>query len=236
VAASTVLIALSEPIDVHIIGDNHWWEPFLVPLALIFAGLIAAGLSWLIHRQSLEAEERRLARRFRHERRMREREATRAVLDDAVALIERMIDATTQLISQVDTAERIRRDLEQARQEGREQDEKVLLQRVNPAYDELQKTLAQVGHLNQEAFAVQFRLRLRFPDDHPVVTAFAAWRDARVELFDTVAAGGVEPRSPQQLQRSEALVTLTGTLLGQFLEAARAWVREVEDDRPHAYA
>src|SRR6478672_9498387 len=128
-----MLAVLTEPVQVELVDHSHWWIPYLVPLAVVLAGVIAAGLSWLIHRQSVEAEDRRLQRRFAHERRMRERDATRATLDDVVKVIIRTNEELAEFASRVIELEGVRAEIEQARERGDESELNALGLRLRDA-------------------------------------------------------------------------------------------------------
>ena len=217
--------ALTEPVDVRLIEDGDCWEPFLVPLAIILAGLIAAGLTWLIHRQSLEAEDRRLRRTFRHERQMRNRDAARATLNQAVETIAEINDAVTDYSSGVHARARV---LSQVDPELSDDEREHLTEQIAQMESEIRSDFIQAGKALHKGPPMRFRLQMAFIDDDEIVGAFERWYTATWEVHDKVRTAAQEtPLDPEAFER---IKDSTGAHLSEFLEAARAWMYEFEAD------
>lgn len=226
-----MLAVLTEPVDVRLIEDNDWFDPFLVPLAIILAGLIAGGLAWLVHRQSLEAEDRRLKGTFRHERRMRNRDASRAALDEVLSRISLILETTTDFVGNVVVLEAVKAESEEARRrETSDSELQSLGLRLADAHEKVNKTTMPAHHATAEGMRAIFKLQLWFADDQPIVQAFARWQEAIRRWFDLVREGAVEPRSAKALEESEAQLKESSEALKDFLDAARAWSREFDSD------
>jgi hypothetical protein len=222
---------LTEPVDVRLIEHNDWFDPFLVPFAIILAGLIAGGLAWLVHRQSLEAEGRRLKRTFRHERRMRNRDAARAALDEVISLISRILETTTDFSGNVVLFEQVKAEFEEARQsETSDSEWRILSERLADAHQKVSNTAIPAHHATTEALYAQFKLQLWFGDDNPIVQTFAQWHQAMRRWFDLVHKGAVEPRSAEALEESRTQLEQASKALKDFLDAARSWSLEFDSD------
>jgi hypothetical protein len=226
-----MLAVLTEPVDVRLIEDNDWFDPFLVPLAIILAGLIAGGLAWLVHRQSLEAEDRRLKGTFRHERRMRNRDAARAALDEVVSLISRTLETTTDFTGAIVILEGIKAEFDEARsRETSDSEWHSLGLRLTDAHEKVSKATMPAHHATAEGLYARFKLQLWFGGDHPIVQTFARWQEAIRRWFDLVHEGAVEPRSAKALEESEAQLKESSEALKDFLDAARGWSLDFDSD------
>lgn len=151
-----LIAALTEPIDVQVSSGTDW----ITPVSILLAGLLAAWLSWITHRRTLS-----------HERILREREVTRKALDGVVDEINRAADALRR-------AGEASGDLERA-----------LPERPRPRYfrprqfdDRLRRSIQELKESHIRLMGAAFRLHLRFPDENPIIGAFAQWRDSINQL------------------------------------------------------
>jgi hypothetical protein len=208
---------LAEPVDVRIISDEHWYEPFLVPLAVILAGLLAGFLSFYLHRANLAAEDRRQQRRFDHDRKMRDREATRNLLDWVVEQIVEINRLAGEFASSLD---QINVSLQRVLQVPPEHPERGALEREHlEALTLRNQRLSPAGEALNEAIATMFRLQLRFPVDHEIVRTFGEWHQAKQNWFH--ALSHAEEGTPSE--EFSALNREAGRHLQVFLQAVRGW-------------
>jgi hypothetical protein len=202
----TVLLAvLTEPIDVHLVQDHDWWEPFLVPFAVVLAGVLAAAFSWWT-----------TSRTLRHDRQLREREATRKALDGVVDEINSAAD----VLNRADEASgELERSLPKRPRFRRRQFDN----RLRTSMEELKASYVRL-------MGASFRLHLRFPDEHPIIPALATWREGINELADEYQA--LLDASPGELWECLRAAHETHHRLGgqlyEFFKVAQQWATAPE--------
>jgi hypothetical protein len=191
---------LAGPITVHVTQSRHWWEPFLVPAAVVLAGILAAALAWWTTERTL-----------RHNRAMRERDATRDALDAVVGEINTTADVLNRAGEASGQLERALPERPRLRRRGFDD-------RLNASVDELK-----AAHIRLMAAA--FRLHIRFPDEDPIIPAFAAWREGVAQLAEEYQ--GLVDAPPgaiwERLETVHETHRQLGRQLYEFLEAARQW-------------
>jgi hypothetical protein len=184
------------------------------------AGRLGAQLNeqalWFQHRRDeeakrldkqLEAEGERLAKQLDHDRRMRDLEEVRAVLDDAASAIAQSVNAILTARSTIPV-------LGYEVGEGFQEDDGDRKDRMQAANEAHAKTWAL-------ALEVQ-RLRLRFGFEHPVTASFWAARDGLVELVNEVDVDS-EQWTAEQEARIEGLIGSAGKLNSTFIDACREY-------------
>lgn len=164
----------AEPVQVELVGGD-WFEPLLVPAAIILAGLLAAFLSYLVHRQSMASADGQLVARFEHERRLREREAVRNSLDATAETIRGIVHAIGEYSGRIISAQALRRDLERT---GNQEEAEELQYEINDMQSEINALIVPAHDAMFEAQPALFRLRMRFPNDHPVAAGFSQWHES----------------------------------------------------------
>ena len=190
---------LPGPIDVHVSNGTDW----VTPVSILLAGLIATWLSWITHRRTL-----------RHERLLREREATRRALDVVVDEINRTADV-------LQRAGEASGDLERALPDH----PRPRFFRPRQFDERLRRSSRELKESHARLMGAAFRLHLRFPDDHPIIGAFARWRDGIGRLADEYQ---VLLDSPAQglweaLRMAHETHAVLGRQLFEFLTVAREW-------------
>jgi hypothetical protein len=178
---------------------------------LILAGtaiFAAATAAWTANRRmerQLAEEAERLAHQLAHDRRIREAEELRSVLDDACRSLAQAIEAVS--------GSRSHRELAPL-MEGENSPDKESWRRERETlwHDAMAKTVSLVAEVQ--------RLRLRFGDKHPVT---ATYDELRGILLTTVAAD-----RRIKLPIEDDPFTQVGPLNVQFVEACRPYVRVEE--------
>lgn len=110
---------------------------------------------------------------------MREREARRNVVDDATQLITDTVELTSNNIADIMALQDRLLELEQA---AGDDEVEAAGKQIPPAQMEVMNSADPASSIVRQGLAMHFRLRIRFDDDHPVVTSFAVWHDANEEV------------------------------------------------------
>jgi uncharacterized membrane protein YccC len=159
--------------EVHVTGDN---SALYTALAGIGGVVVGAGASWVQQRTKLAADERRLDKQLRaerkrlrlqleHDRSARELDALRRVLDDASVMLEECRRTLrNRVVAEIDEAS------------------KKLKQRLKVRHEKNVK----------EGQAIDSRIKLWLPDDDPVHEAFRAVIDALNDAFHLFDDGSYE--------------------------------------------
>lgn len=156
--------------------------------------------------RQLEAEAKRLERQLEHDRRMRDRDELRKVLDEVAAGMFRTIEA-------IGAAHRLFPNLEDANDlaadsPGVSSERRQALGAANSAIYDLWKQLP--------------RLRLRFGFDHPVTKGFEAMRQAFKDVVGDMEVD-IEKWTPEHHEHVADLAKKTGRKHKVFIEACRKY-------------
>lgn len=176
-------------------------------LILAGAAVSAAALAaWTANRRmerQLAEEAERLGRQLAHDRRVREAEELRSVLDDASRSLAQAIEAVA--------ASRAHRELAPL-MEGENAPDKEAWRRERETlwHDAMAKTVALVGEVQC--------LRLRFGDKHPVTATYV---ELRAILLSTVT----RDRRPKVVSDEDDAFSQVGPLNVQFVDACRPYVQ-----------
>ena len=76
--------------------------------------------------------------------------------------------------------------------------------------------------------AASFRLHLRFPDTHPMISSLAEWRETFEQLAEDYqsALESSDYEVAERFDRAQTTATCLGARLNTFLTVARAWASE----------
>ena len=230
-----LLAMLTEPVDVHLVDDRFPWVPLLGDLALVLAALGGAWFAarWAARRlhEEIGADDQRFERQLQHDRDMRERDATRQVLDDVVEYVTRAIDAVSGLEAGVAFVEE---KFDEFGAAGTDEETGIAGEAALQAQRDLAERMSPAAQAVIERNPTFFRLALRFPPDHPVVTTFKAWTDALNEWYRSLSRIISElPRTPEQREREQLqdqqLSEAPSLALPAFFGAARAWIQDTRE-------
>jgi hypothetical protein len=159
--------------------------------------------------RQLAEEAERLSRQLAHDRRVREAEELRSVLDDASRSLAQAIEAVS--------ASRAHHELAPL-MEGESSPDKEAWRREREAlwHDAMAKTVALVGEVQ--------RLRLRFGDKHPVTETYVKLRAILLSTVTRARRLKADPEEDDPFSR-------VGSLNVQFVDACRPYVQieEVAD-------
>lgn len=219
-----MLAVLTEPVDVRLIEDQDWFEPWLVPLAIVLAGIVAALFSWFLHYQEQSADDRRQDRIFEHDRRMRDRDSRRAMLDGVFATMSARIDAVSDFGSAVREVVVERRHIARIEEadDAPAGAHRSATEHHNRLMVAMMSAMEAASRANLEGFAAMARLQLWFPPDHPIVATYTNWHDAMTNLFQETQTETARDRNPFNAPRTfDEENIAAGDLLGEFLAACR---------------
>lgn len=176
--------------------------------------------------QAAELQESQL----RRDRKLREIEAARSTLDDVLNLVNETLEAVSRLFALNKVHHELKQELDAidpSESEGPKLES--LSERLTENNRERVEALGKSGRLLRDGLATQLRLRLRFPDDSPIVQTFWAWHSAVKGWYDQVAEfGSSRETSDELLDEIPKTGFEAGERLGEFLEAARQWSKDPE--------
>jgi hypothetical protein len=210
-----VLAVLTEPVDIRLTDDRSFpLIEVLGPLAVVIAGVVGA---WLAARYAETQQERQ----FAHERAMRERDATRAILDELGRYITTAIDKVSSLAAVVKVLEDLRHE-----EEAAPDDEERL--KLAKRYTQVQQQIIDAQQPAHSALidglAWVFRLQLRFEPDDPVLVQFEKWRAAFEKWHTRVVELAMEPWDENDEAELDELGKAAAEALLGFSVAAREWI------------
>lgn len=210
------MLTLMQLQQVELVSNESWWSQNSGSIFIAIAAIVAAGLAAYVairnHHQQLD-----------HDRNMRNREATRTIIDIAVEEIGEAILRTAKFRAQMSAAERAREQLadlspddeqklEAARAEVQEA-EKDLLGAVDPAFN-----AANAMDINT------MRLAIRLGDDHPITSHHRQTRDALDKWHDAITRGLEENRNEAEIDQTQQRLTDFGRARTKFDAACRTWL------------
>jgi hypothetical protein len=228
---------LLQPFEVELVGNEwEWVIPLIGPLAIALGALGGAMLTvWfanrrqdkqLKHDRDLHEEQLAHDRELReaqlaHDRSLRANEATRLTIDDVTGVLTNAMDALTQFQGELVMAEEAGREQREA---GDQESREGLQRKWNAEVESLTRVIFTTEEAVHQIRPAQLRLRLRFPDSHPVYRNFALCCSAVERTFELLVS--VEPyeiRSPEALGEAEEANAEVGRRLNLYVEAVRKW-------------
>lgn len=194
-------------LEVELTG-GEWWEPFVVPAAVVLVGVLAAAFSWWLTRRT-----------FAHERAMRERDASREALDAVIAEVSKASGTLNRASESM---------LEYARQRRVNLKQGGHFDYTGAGADVERRVIPELRDTHLSLMASAFRLSVRFPDSEPMIGAFATWRDSLEELIGSYeeAASADDFTADEALKEPFVIHARLGSELKEFLSAARDWSRD----------
>ena len=207
--------------------------PFLIALGAFLAAWLTVRTANKRHREQLEhdrdLQDQRLthdrelhAFQLAHDRFLRERDATRGTIDEVTGALTRAMDALSEFTGDVLNADRyVRERLASDTQEERE----ALQRQWNQAMIELTQKVRPFHEMVELLRPAQLRLRLRFPDAHPVFRNFALVCSAVEQALELVGREHeADIRSDEVLAEMEESRAEVGNRLTRYVEAVQTWV------------
>lgn len=229
-----------QPFEVEIVGREFWeaFVPLVGPFAIAVGALVGVWFSnraagnrhkeQLDHDRDLHEKRRALdrelnARQLESDRAIRAMEETRSTIDEVTNVLTNAMDALTKFVGERSNLERI--EIEQAASDTLEEREEHQ-RHWNAALASFTESLVPTYQAVEALRPAQLRLRLRFPDEHPVFTSFVLVCAAVENALTLVAEDGTEIRSEEVLaEEEEARVEVSRQLVG-YVEAVRKWSEE----------
>jgi hypothetical protein len=230
-----------QPFEVELVGRN-FWEGFL-PLAGPFAIASGALLGvWFsnrnagkrheeqlshdrdLHEQRLTLDRQLHADQLANDRAVRAREETRAVIDEVTSSLTDAMDALANFVANRNNLERTAREQAESESlEEREHRQEAWNEDLNSLTDALGSAFRSMETLRPS----QLRLRLRFPEEHPIYRGFVLVCSAVERAVTLVANDGTEIRTEEVLAEEEESRVEVARRLGEYVRAVRSWGEEL---------
>jgi|SRR5215218_349139 len=231
VGAGEVGGVAEQPLNVHLTNAGPTLVEILGPAAIVLAALAGAWFAARYARQNVQRElaaaEVRLKIQMQHDRRVRDRQATRGVLDDVVKTIEEIIDADATFMVEVDRVERLRDEVGEAPPDSSwRKDAEERLERLTK--DDLQRSFSEAADAVVRAHPARMRLRLRFADDHPIICTFTDWHRIMNQIYELSRKGIAVNRTSDDVRETEELADKVDPALDEFAAAVRDWMNAVD--------
>jgi hypothetical protein len=212
------MLFLAHTHQVELVNNESWWSQNSGSIFLAVAAILAAGLAAYVatrnHRQELQ-----------HDRKMRNREATREVIDDSLERIGEALMLTATLGSEVWALEQERRPLTEPGLEDEQQRAaatasveeaaKLVMGVIEPAFDA-------ANMMDTD----RMRLAIRLGDGHPVVAHHRKTREALNQWHDAIVVGTKRNRSDDEAMDAQARLEEFGQAKSQLDAACRDWFNE----------
>jgi hypothetical protein len=220
-------MAVLSVLEVHLVGGPSSLAQLAGPAAIVIAALagayFAARYASRNVARELKAADRRLRLQLRHDQSMRSREATRETLDDVTDNLTNAMNSLAAYTAALMTIEQITGALEEASDESQKEN-------IQRSLDRLDDEIAKRRQLSHDAAAqlppAQLRLRLRFPENHPVYEAFRVVVEAVSDSEDEELKNGGEPRTDEHLAAAEEIRRRIPKNLNAYAAAVRDWMDE----------
>ena len=210
---STFLDALSgvpPEIDVTLHDEGTTFADFATPLAILIGAVVAALYARYNHSEVLREERLRLGDQLAHDRQMRDRADTAAVLDDALLLTSKVVSLVHELRSNWSR-------LDESADAGRTK------RLVTEHLDHLLTGKALMG----ESQAIWARLQLRFPPQDEMSLAFTDFDDKAGDyITDLSSPADSLKRSPETKAADDELYDAWQRSWATLIEKSRAWAAE----------
>lgn len=211
----------------HVTNNGFSAAELLVPAAIVVAALVGA---WFVARyagknvsKELVAAEQRLETQMAHDRELRDRQATREMVDDVVAIMTEVLSSSADFAVSIKEAESFRREI--ATTENGSESRSNVEERLGDLES------GDLGRHSQRSFEALFkcppahvRLRLRFPKGHPILIAFNQWYEVVKASRKNFAKGLTRLRTEQELKESTEMGKTIPSSLENFVTAVRDWI------------
>jgi hypothetical protein len=203
---------------VELIGGESWWSHNSGSLFIGLAAIIAAGLAAYI---SIRNHKQQLA----HDREIRDRDATRNAIENAVEGIANLVLKVVIFSAQVDRIEKSRRPVEKTDSEGEGQSSERQ-EEIAGILTATKKALPEIHAATNRMHANTFLLAIRLGKNHSITTAHAKTQRALKQWFLNVNRGRSKNRDEAQRKEMDDLVSEVGASREKFESACFNWINE----------
>jgi hypothetical protein len=200
-----MILALVEPIDVHLTGGNALGSQLLIAaIALIGVLITVLTANWRHHKQ-LEEDRALRADDLAHDRHMRDREHIRMAVDKALDRLTESVSALSRATTAAATVEDIRDEEREAEATGDSERQLDLVKEAMKAEDALAAALGASHQATTAQMQASLRLRMWVGADEPITDTHADLAD-QLRGWHAATTAAVESNRDEQQQEHEAAV------------------------------
>lgn len=214
--ASQVIFAAIQKVE--LVGGESWWSHNSGSLLIGLAAIVAAGLAAYV---AIRNHDQQLA----HDREIRDRDATRQAIDDAVRGITDFVLQAVTLSGHVEALEKARSglsgiDLSDTDARARQKDQ------IDQATAAARDIVLPVSAATNAVHADTIHLSIRIGKTHPVTAAQIRFRDSLKKWVLIIDEGLARNRTAEELQAESQCQQEIGKARNEFEAACFAWLNE----------
>lgn len=199
-----MLLALTEPVDIHLTGGGSDLPGQLLIAALALAGVLLT--IWTAnrrHRAQLTHDRELRADDLAHDRRMQDREHIRVTLDQTLDRLTDSIKALSQTTTRALHAEQVREDEKVANTSGEAEQQLEAVKATMKAEADLAEALGTAHQATTAQMQATLRLRVWLGPDEPLTNVHADLADQLRAWYSAIGEALQANRNEHQLNHEE---------------------------------
>jgi hypothetical protein len=197
-------LALTEPIEVHLVGGGSDLSGQLLIAALALFGVLLTIWTANKRHQAQLAHDRELrADDLAHDRRMRDREHVRTTLDRTLDQLTDSIDALSRATTRALQTEKVREDEDGIEASGNAEQQLEAVKKTMKAEADLGEALGTAHRATTAQMQATLRLRVWLGPNDPLTNAHADLADQLRAWYSTVGEALEGNRTERQLDHEE---------------------------------